>query len=1593
MMTVGTPVSANGAEAYFKADFIKQEMRLKMRANENDEADENTPIGKIAEAEAVSPNVNNSKIEDSDGEESTTLKENLTILKDKNAIAESESIGKSVSEETPAEDLESSSSAAEFPAIKNSSIEFPITADSGDENLGTEIPIVENSNIENSSVENPIVEQVNSDQDGIDFTPTRTRWVGKLSEELGLTGEVSEKEFASLSRGIHPQTGEQFIRHVKPRTIIDEKGKTHQTKSHRAGLDQTLNAPKSVSLVAPYDDRVITAHWRSAIKAIETIEEFTTAKMGNVKPPERTGKAAYAAFLHFEARPDFKTNYAAPDLHTHFFEFNFARTADGRHRALETREIYRCQKLATVVYRTELLKEMTAIGYEMRIDEKTGAPEVASISRDYIEVSSPRQTEIKRTAEALGIKSTKIVASNYRRGKNFDPVEMRDRWREMDEKFGSQAANAAEQARQQTEVIKLEKQTLAPQKQIPDLPNTAEMSDTKVVAAAVDFVIAQAREQKDIEVSKRKWITRQTLLTDALNYSPTESRIDEIKAEFAEREKNGELKEFELDRRQTKLQSERENPSAKKASSAPLISERAINEGVIKSDALASFGNLENTNANLENTKANNERMTDQREETFRADTRTAVEDSLLQPVIQKTVVQDQVIKIVPAMTARQEAPVLERETVFSETVVKNSFSEQLPLFDRKDFASKEKSAAEASSNPEPPNPVIPLEKIETNHREASEIKLEIKQQSEQSFENIYDKSGILQSRTRTSGNRSGESGITADHTISAEPGNRTFRDGEFGSENNISESNIVSSITNDDAIGHNVFVGSTGIGGSESKLTDYGAEHQQENRDSANRTRTGKEQNSIVGGGKRELPDRSGSAGSGKSDDRRITGEVIEKSDSGGESDKTPFKSINPAVESENAVQAKPDIQSKTFEMETTPRLASGAGVAQIKIAGAKSAALRDHRTDDEAARGGHEITGNDREDFNAIERDGAENTGVDAESERGTDFSPKRDGAVADTYQEIRNDAGTSRASDSGRGKPSKGSDESIPTFSSQNGEVQSADGRRIENDGAVGTRISTHAQRTAGDGISNFEKTIGEDGGGDRIDSATNSGSEGNSSFKRAEIRESSQMGDSALEIVDCAVNSSSNNLLFFDEQRLEPGAGDGTVLEQTLQRSIDSGAAGKNGDRTEFQQHGGELTENIAGGGKILQSAGGGADQSRAAGVETNRRAAEKTAQAINLRRFSGGLDSQIIAEWTTIIEKSDAADFLNEIVKPKSRQEEQELFGHLDEQAALIAGRLKLPPPEPEAKPNVFKHAVALTEIEAANYEQASGEPLGNKVFEVLVEENMRRAAVPPPSKQIERLRETFSETAIESTLKLSSALKVETLNALLDPEERGLDALAITRAQHYVETNEAAAQATATLVQIAYGGQMNKFTDNFRDDLAELIYYAPTPAMDVYQNFRQFDWRQTIESFAPTVDNLAEQYKIEIKPPDTDLERDKLLADFVARQLVEAYESQNSPMEKYVQNQLTANILRAGSLEVSQPQQNSIAALTDQNLEPPKFSNALEANAHAISKYDEEQKATQAIRLTDQIREAAQIRAEKHAAMEMETERVQVLTM
>jgi conjugative relaxase-like TrwC/TraI family protein len=75
-------------------------------------------------------------------------------------------------------------------------------------------------------------------------------WQGRLAEKFGLAGAVSAEDFARLSQGQHPQSGEQLVRQRASYEYTDADGKTVKTMEHRAGWDATFSAPKSVSLTA-----------------------------------------------------------------------------------------------------------------------------------------------------------------------------------------------------------------------------------------------------------------------------------------------------------------------------------------------------------------------------------------------------------------------------------------------------------------------------------------------------------------------------------------------------------------------------------------------------------------------------------------------------------------------------------------------------------------------------------------------------------------------------------------------------------------------------------------------------------------------------------------------------------------------------------------------------------------------------------------------------------------------------------------------------------------------------------------------------------------------------------------------------------------------------------------------------------------------------------------------------------------------------------------------------------------------------------------------------------------------------------------------
>src|ERR1700685_3169367 len=107
-------------------------------------------------------------------------------------------------------------------------------------------------------------------------------WQGQLAGKFGLAGAVTAEDFARLSQGQHPATGEQLVRQRASYEYKDPDGKTVKTMEHRAGWDATFSAPKSISLTALVggDDNVRTAHRESVRVALEQLEHYTQARIG-----------------------------------------------------------------------------------------------------------------------------------------------------------------------------------------------------------------------------------------------------------------------------------------------------------------------------------------------------------------------------------------------------------------------------------------------------------------------------------------------------------------------------------------------------------------------------------------------------------------------------------------------------------------------------------------------------------------------------------------------------------------------------------------------------------------------------------------------------------------------------------------------------------------------------------------------------------------------------------------------------------------------------------------------------------------------------------------------------------------------------------------------------------------------------------------------------------------------------------------------------------------------------------------------------------------------------------------------------------------
>ena len=350
----------------------------------------------------------------------------------------------------------------------------------------------------------------------------RGEWHGRLAQEWELRGEVQEEHFQRLANGQHPLTSEQLVRHQTAREYVTARGETVSTMEHRAGWDATFSAPKSVSLTALVgrDEAVRQAHTDSVKVALNEMERFVQARMGGNRVPETTGKWIATSFEHDSARP--VNGYAAPQLHTHVVFFNLTETKNGEARALQPHELYRSQQYATAIYRSELALRLKGQGYEIERG-KSGQPEIAGYTREYLDASSPRSQQIQAYLEQQGVKGAGAaqIAAHQTRDDKLPAIthsEMQRMHKDMAARFGNQP----EQVIRAAHSHEIER----------NVPNRQHLESALTYAQDKNLERHAVTDERD-------------LMRDALKRSMGEAGFGEVRERFEKRIESGSLIQVE----------------------------------------------------------------------------------------------------------------------------------------------------------------------------------------------------------------------------------------------------------------------------------------------------------------------------------------------------------------------------------------------------------------------------------------------------------------------------------------------------------------------------------------------------------------------------------------------------------------------------------------------------------------------------------------------------------------------------------------------------------------------------------------------------------------------------------------------------------------------------------------------------------------------------------------------------------------------------------------------------------------------------------------------------------------------------------------
>jgi conjugative relaxase-like TrwC/TraI family protein len=249
-------------------------------------------------------------------------------------------------------------------------------------------------------------------------------WLGKGSEELGLTGAVDAKTFEAVLKGFLPDGS--------------RVGSDH--RAHRAGTDLTFSMPKSWSVLALVggDKRIIDAYGAAVRETLAWAEKNLAETRMEVRGSERvvrTGNLVAAVFQHDTNRNQ------EPNAHFHAVIANVTQGPDGKWRALRNDNLWQHNTLLNAMTMASFRLSVEKLGYEVGEFGKHGNFEAVGVPKEVRDAFSSRRAELLAAAAQMNSQGPRALdaatlMTRARKEAIDDRAALTQQWKDTADKLG-----------------------------------------------------------------------------------------------------------------------------------------------------------------------------------------------------------------------------------------------------------------------------------------------------------------------------------------------------------------------------------------------------------------------------------------------------------------------------------------------------------------------------------------------------------------------------------------------------------------------------------------------------------------------------------------------------------------------------------------------------------------------------------------------------------------------------------------------------------------------------------------------------------------------------------------------------------------------------------------------------------------------------------------------------------------------------------------------------------------------------------------------------------------------------------------------------